>query len=256
MAFNHTVLASGSGFFWVDDRRTFLVTNWHNVTGRDPRTQAPLSPTGGLPNNLAFTAYRPVSVPNADGFFEMAIEQVRVGLYADPDQQRGVWLEHPIHGSNVDVVAIDVTTSVSGLEIRHANDVEADAVLPSYASQDAFIVGYPLGLIARAPVPVWKRATIATDPAYEPDDMPKVYVDTATRSGMSGSVVVARHVVVGRSYVKKDGTQSEPMLYAIRDTVLGIYSGRVGAHNVEAQLGIVWKRQLIDETVSGQVAGG
>jgi len=251
MSFNDTKLATGSSFFWEHNRRTFLVTNWHNVTGRDQQSRQPMSQTGGIPNNITFSGYRPLSKPGADGLSELAIERVRVNLYGDSDGQSPVWLEHPTYGDAVDIAALDVTDKVAGLFVRHANEVESDAVIASHASQDAFIVGYPLGLIAKAPIPVWKRATIATEPAYEPDDMPKIYVDTATRKGMSGSVVVARHIVVMRSYTKKDGSESEPMLYSTVNTVLGIYSGRLGASNIEAQLGIVWKRHLIEETVRG-----
>jgi hypothetical protein len=68
---------------------------------------------------------------------------------------------------------------------------------------------------------------------------------------MSGSLVLARHVVVGRTIKKKDGTETQPFLYAVRDVVIGIYSGRLGPSQVEAQLGIVWKRNTIEETVSG-----
>lgn len=68
---------------------------------------------------------------------------------------------------------------------------------------------------------------------------------------MSGSVVIARHIIVGQSVTKKDGTTTEPFLYAREDIVLGIYSSRLGAHEVEAQLGIVWKRHVIEETVAG-----
>jgi hypothetical protein len=78
-----------------------------------------------------------------------------------------------------------------------------------------------------------------------------MYVDSATRAGMSGSVVVARHIIVGKKITKKDGTETEPFLYAVKDVVLGIYSGRLGADLEKAQLGIVWKRSVIEETVSG-----
>ena len=51
-------------------------------------------------------------------------------------------------------------------------------------------------------------------------------VDTATREGMSGSVVVARHVVVAKAVPQKNGSQSEVMLYAEVDLAVGVYSGR------------------------------
>src|SRR5262249_16465295 len=108
-----------------------------------------------------------------------------------------------------------------------------------------------LGLITGAPSPVWKRGTIATDPTFDPGGLPQMYVDSATRQGMSGSVVIARHIVVGRPIKKKDGTSTNPLIYPVSDVVLGIYFGRLGADHIQAQLGIVWKRRVIEETVDG-----
>jgi len=69
---------------------------------------------------------------------------------------------------------------------------------------------------------------------------------------MSGSVVIARHIVVGRAYPKKNGTMSPQILYSKLDLVIGIYSGRHYPHLEKAQLGIVWKRSTIEETVAGR----
>jgi hypothetical protein len=250
MLYRDQKLGSGSGFFWKLDDRTFLVSNWHNFSGLNPETGMAMSSTGGLPDRITFTSYKRLSEPDADGFFHMSIATVRVPLY-DSDMSGPRWLEHPKFGRNVDVAAIDVSQAVEGLEVKHVNAAEDDAVLQPFASQDVFIVGYPLGLITGAPGPVWKRGTIATDPNFDPDDLPKMYVDSATRTGMSGSVVVARHIIVGHKITKKDGTEIGPSLYAVKDVVLGIYSGRLGADLEKAQLGIVWKRSAIEETVNG-----
>jgi hypothetical protein len=134
----------------------------------------------------------------------------------------------------------------------YVNLLESDAVLGVASSQDVFVIGFPFGLIANAPAPIWKRGSIALDPTFNPEGLPKMLVDTATREGMSGSVVVARHIIVGRDYLKKDGTKSEPMLYAKLDLVVGIYSGRYCADLEKAQLGIVWKRRVIEETVAAK----
>jgi hypothetical protein len=45
-------------------------------------------------------------------------------------------------------------------------------------------------------------------------------------AGDVGIGVIARHIIVGRGDPKKDGTTAAPVLYAQRDLVLGIYSGR------------------------------
>jgi hypothetical protein len=132
----------------------------------------------------------------------------------------------------------------------HVNEIESDAVLDLAAAQDLFVVGFPYGLMAGAPVPLWKRGTIALDPNFDPEGLPKLLIDTATREGMSGSVAVARHVIVGRAYNRKDGTAAPIPLYATMHIVAGVYSGRHHPDFEKAQLGIVWKRHVIEDLVT------
>jgi hypothetical protein len=78
---------------------------------------------------------------------------------------------------------------------------------------------------------------------------PCVLVDTATLPGISGAITIVRKVLNG-PFRKKDGSEVAT-LYATRDLILGVYSGRLGKNEIEAQLGIVWKRRLIDEVMKG-----
>lgn len=250
MAFGDTQLATGSGFFWSYGGRLFLVTNWHNLSGRNPASGAPLSPTGAIPDIVAFGAFKKNGEVDEHGTYPIVHGIVPVRLANDLGVP--VWFEHPVYGCNVDLAALDITDFVGGLDIRAANSLEADAVLNSHAAQDVFIVGFPFGLLANAPVPIWKRGTIAVDPTFDIDNLPKMFVDTATREGMSGSVVIARHELVGRSYTKKDGSQSGQLIFGRLDVVIGIYSGRMFPDLDKAQLGVVWKRRAIEETVAAR----
>lgn len=247
---NQGSLSTGSCFFWGLNDRTFLITNWHNLAGRNPQTNELMSSTGAVPQRISFIVFKRISEPDSDGFYELNYMPVEVGLYDNHSKPR--WLEHPEFGKRVDVAAIDVTSDVRGYQIDHVNTLEADALLDVTASQDVFVVGFPFGLMANVPAPIWKRGSIALDPTFDVDGLPKMLVDTATRSGMSGSVVIARHVLVGKHFSKKDGTRATPVLRAVHDVVIGIYSGRHYPDFEKAQLGIVWKRRLIEETVSGK----
>jgi hypothetical protein len=247
-AFGETVLASASGFFWEYGEREFLVTNLHNVLGRHPVTNELLSPTGGVPDRLKFTAFRRTSEPTDAGFVHLEVVTLEVPLYGHA-MSNPLWLEHPIHGRAVDVAAVDITGLALTLQIEFANVLESDLVIAPSVSQDVFVVGFPLGLIAGPPIPVWKRGTIATDPTFDPEGLPKLFVDAATREGMSGSVVLARHFFSGEQ-LKKDGSQHAPVIYGRGDVVLGIYSGRLHPHQIQAQLGVVWKRSVIEAIVA------
>jgi hypothetical protein len=244
-------LSHGSCFFWVHAGRTFLVTNWHNLSGRNSDSGQPLHSMAALPDRITFWTYKQVSKPDADGYFQIEYVPVEV-ILCDEHIENHRWFEHPKFSSRVDIGAIDITELIVGLAVRHANEVESDAILPVTASQDVFILGFPFGRLVNAPAPIWKRGTVALDPAFDPDGLPKILVDSATREGMSGSVVIARHIIAGGSVRRKDGTQSGKLIYARKDLVIGIYSGRHYPDLEKAQLGIVWKRSAIEETVQAR----
>jgi hypothetical protein len=252
MRFQAVELSSGTAFFWRSGEATYLITNWHNLSGRNPLSGQPMAPSAAIPDQIAFVVFERVGPDDGQGFYEMRGKLISCPLYDEPNAdgiQKARWLEHPVHGRDVDVAAIDVTSLVAGTLVRHANDVESDAVLDLAAAQDVFIVGFPFGIIAGAPAPLWKRGTIALDPKFDPGGLPKLLVDTATRQGMSGSVAIARHIIVGTPYKLKDGTDGPLAIFARKDVVIGVYSGRHYPDLEKAQLGIVWKRETIEDTV-------
>jgi hypothetical protein len=51
---------------------------------------------------------------------------------------------------------------------------------------------------------------------------------------------------------KKNGAKSEKVLHSKLDLVVGIYSGRHYPDFEKAQLGIVWKRNAIEQTIEAR----
>ena len=49
---DHGIISSGSAFFYELDEDSFLITNWHNVSGRHFLTDKVLSPNGRTPTYL------------------------------------------------------------------------------------------------------------------------------------------------------------------------------------------------------------
>jgi hypothetical protein len=242
------VTTIASGFFWELGGRVMLVSNWHCFAGIDPDTGRTIDPHGRTPNLVTLMAFRNKSEPDAAGNFAVGLERVEIALGAASSTR---WLEHPMLGRKVDVAAIDVTDELTAKKTSHAcvNTLEADGYATPAVSEAVFIIGYPLGMLDKTPIPVWKRGTIATDPTFDAGGLPMLYVDTATRPGMSGSIVLVR-MSAAKGWTTKDGTKQ--VGFGERDQILGIYSGALGAHQVEAQLGVVWKRQVIEETIAGQ----
>jgi hypothetical protein len=127
---------------------------------------------------------------------------------------------------------------------------EISAFYPEVGS-DVFIIGYPKGITYSEIFPIWKRASIASEPLvgvhtelYSSSDL--FYTDGLTKHGMSGSPVI-RKPNIGDVCFTDDGDavdirNQEPIL-------LGVYAGRDGVtqEEYEFSLGRVWKIQVIEE---------
>jgi hypothetical protein len=166
---------------------------------------------------------------------------------------QALWSEHSTR-QNVDVVAIRLdVTQFADFANQSINTLKQESRLPAYAGMDCYVLGYPEGMIGPGWTPIWKRGSIATEPDYNFRNMPGFLIDTATRSGMSGSPVVVRHSGVfnpsGAAHVAPDaviGTVSK---------FVGIYSGRLGDDPMGVQLGMVWRAEVLEDIVTGNTNG-
>jgi len=61
-----TVLSSGTGFVYEHHGIPYLITNWHNVSGRNPSTNACLSDTLAVPDSLVGDTVGSLTAPVAD----------------------------------------------------------------------------------------------------------------------------------------------------------------------------------------------
>lgn len=244
MFFKRTELSLGTGFFYEFSGSYYLITNWHNVSGRHPKTFKPLSAHAGLPDRITLT----VSKSGALGQWV----EFELPLYSDAGSTEQptnpVWYVHPRLHQQVDVVAIPIK-SPAGTQIYPINNMSTVSDLRLIVSGDVFVLGYPKGISGGGSFPIWKRASIATEPQIDLDNLPMMLVDTATREGMSGGPVLA---------MAAGGYTTERMSVVIGQDgsrFAGIYSGRLGDNEMEAQLGVVWKAAVIDEIIGGQVLG-
>lgn len=236
------VLSSGTGFIYEKNDASYLITNWHNVTGRSPIDGKCLSETLAVPDMLS-TLFR--TKGNA-----CVCHREHIPLYSDEEMQIPIWLTHPTRGCKIDVVAIPLTTAITNqYQLFPINNIKFD-VAKTEVADDAFVVGYPFSDTPYLQLPIWKRASVASEPEVDLDQLPKLLIDTATRSGLSGSPVIMQRVGIhGMRGGNLTGTEK---IGRIRKFV-GIYSGRVGADETKAQLGVVWKASVIDEIIDGKV---
>ncbi len=248
LAFTTTdvVLSSATGFVYFHDSKFYFITNYHNVSGKNPVTGTYISNKAGVPDVL-ITYFRDKNNLGAS-YREF------ISLYQDTEMMKPAWFIHPIHKEKVDVVAIEIPDEICQKyelfpinKIRFDNDKFEEKV-----SDEVFVIGYPFSESPMAQMPIWKKGSIASEPVFDWDKLPKFLIDTATRPGLSGSPVIMQRT--GVHGMKNQKFDHDTIIGTIRRFV-GVYSGRIGEDELKAQLGIVWKAQVINEIIAGKQFG-
>lgn len=248
--FGDQEIAVGTAFHYRHVEKQYLITNWHNATGREPKSNKPKSPKLAIPDK--FKLGLPYRVEDDGNRVVLAWKDCMFDLYEDGDHGKPKWMEHPVHGSAVDVVAIGVT-GVEKTALQFANSVCDSKQVPRLrAGMDVFTLGYPRGLTGGGKFPIWKRGSIATEPDIDVESLPLVYIDTATREGMSGAPVFASE---SGTWLPEGKTGKNDMVFGVGRRFLGVYSGRIGEDSFLAQLGMVWKERAIIEIIEGNKQG-
>lgn len=236
------VFSHATGFIYFFKNKYYLITNWHNVTGRNPIEKKRISQEhAGIPDYVkTFFRFENNSLNG---------QYAKIMLYEDQGLKVPKWLVHPIFREKVDVVAIQINP-VNGLTMRPINHGDFDQNIHPIVGDECFVIGYPFSNKRFLGMPIWKKASIATEPILDEDQLPKILIDSATRPGLSGSPVIYQRIGIHHVYNGKFNNDS--MFGRIRG-FLGIYSGRIGKDEFQAQLGIVWKAKVIEEIIEGNV---
>lgn len=219
-----------TGFAVKKDNSYYLITNWHVVTGRNFLTNEPLSNATAIdPDALRIW------------FHGLNLGQW-VAKKIDIVDKTGnkLWLEHE-RGREIDVVAVPLEIS-NDIKIYDADLRLADFDLMLYPSEAVSIIGFPEGLTSGGKFPIWKTGHIASDIDIDWDNRPAFLIDATTKSGMSGSPVIAKRVSIFQS------SKGNQIGNAIK--FLGIYSGREISAVSGIEIGIVWKFKALAEILS------
>ena len=158
-----------------------------------------------------------------------------------------VWYDMKKENQIIDVAVIPMKTEMDKyiLDIEDAEEPYNENVNLNIADE-IYIIGFPFGRIGGV-LPIWKKASVASEPGIDLNDMPYYFADTATKSGMSGSPVI---LYQRRPIIIAESMQGKFSRY--RTKFVGIYSGRIGANTEnknDAQLGRVWKTEVIDKII-------
>ncbi|WP_144241540.1 S1 family peptidase [Janthinobacterium agaricidamnosum] len=183
-----------TGFHYRDIlNRTWLITNWHVLTGRRP------DDPGFLLTNIPQSPYRiEVSYPGSTaGTF---MPPVMLDLYQNG---KPIWRQVGLElGIDLAGIPIELPDGATAPCVQDFTERDTDPLQPGI---DVIIVGFPLEHSIDMPFPVWKRAMIASEPAYPVFGQIQTLLDTPGTPGMSGSPVyrISPGASVSRSQYEK-----------------------------------------------------
>ncbi|MFK5915573.1 MAG: hypothetical protein QM484_14495 [Woeseiaceae bacterium] len=232
MRFNGQVLSSGTAFVAEHPDGALLITNRHNVTGRRQDNSQPLSPTGGIPNEIKI-------MHNQAGQLGNWIPKIEP---LTDNSGNPLWHEHPVLGAQADFVALPLTQLVDVDLFPHTLGVGDPAIL-CMPADIVSVIGFPFGLTGGGCLALWATGFIASEPSVDFNNLPLFLVDCRSRPGQSGSAVIAHR---NGGMVPLDNGNTSAFNGPV-SRFLGIYSGRI---NEQSDLGLVWKAQAIQDLVN------
>jgi hypothetical protein len=98
MQFKNENLAIFTGLFYEYNEQLYLVSNWHNFSGRNPETLQPLAKHGGIPNKAKCRLILKNKLLAWDDYVFNLLGDDGIPL----------WYHHPNYGHNVDNVDVAV----------------------------------------------------------------------------------------------------------------------------------------------------
>lgn len=236
-----TLLGPATAFYWQHESDSYLISNWHVFSGRNPDTGQPLSETFLTPTRIRIKHHH-----------ESILGSYTYGhiFHLEDESGQPNWRQHVL-GQEVDLAFIKVASTPDFTRPVFANLGEREDLVLSVATE-VYALGFQRGFSKQGIWPIWKRATIAAEPDIEREDGKRFYlIDTATREGMSGSPV---YIYANGHAQTGDGIVSFFNGPVFR--FIGVYSGRYGAEEENGmQLGRVWHRDLITEMLRSSHLG-
>lgn len=247
-------LGTGTGFIGKFGNNYYLITALHVLLGFSDADEAE-----NFASRSQFVNTNCFIIGQKDGRHTMENRGLMLDLYSQSKNR--LWSQV----SNWDIAAINITEKVAGenstpiaidlsevfTQIDENNvpiSVSADGDMPTVGS-DVFIVGYPgnFSYLTNDRAPLWKRASIASEPHLNIDGRPIFIVDTQGARGLSGSPVLYN----GSTLVSPDGQRRQCNYERARFRLIGIYCGREGHSNdaISLSMGRVFKISSIQDTI-------
>jgi hypothetical protein len=227
----------GTGFIVSQNGTNYLISNWHVLAGREwPSTNTVLSQgtTRIVPTNVIIF-YRKKDIGASKPISEALYDSHGVAL----------WFEHPLGGTNVDVVALPLTVQDPEIQVFPLDLKLTDTDLFLGPASTVSIIGFPRNITKPGDVAIWKTGNVASDPELDFGNAPRFLVGVIVRPGMSGSPVIERSY---GPYLNRDANgivNGAP----INDRFLGVLS----AYEGDNELAFVWKPSVVSEILAARI---
>ena len=229
----------------------YLVSNFRCFAGKDPNTGKRI---GSFIPNYVDVEFR-IEVPaKGYGFLQIKTASLRYPLLSEKNEQAFFDMRNEKeHAFRADLAILPInipkqppSESEAMIRIVHSAFWSLNSGADLAVGEECFVVGFPKGMRGDKRLPVWKRASIASEPNSTYAGKLSYLVDTATRKGMSGSPVVVRKL----REQQLDQVPSN-LSDAFEEKLVGIYSGRLGEKEIEVQLGVVWWIEQVEILIAG-----
>ena len=151
------VLSKATASIYFQNGRYYLVTNWHVLSGRNPITFKVLDKNCALPE--AIRVYFP-----KDGKIGCS---KKIDFPLKNEEDRFNWLEHSRKNEiDVALLPLNIESTFGVSLVNEINESRGINVFPEYfyVGQEVFVLGFPLGVKGGGGFPIWKKATIASEP--------------------------------------------------------------------------------------------
>lgn len=233
--FNDMSLGTATSFAYKYKNNKYLITNYHVAYGRNPENGQSLNKMGSIPNKMSVYFYTQKMEPM---FYTI--------LYPETENP---FKYITINDTIIDIAIYKLDEKFIGVCINEIEELskflkQENNILLGI-TESLYVLGYPRG-INIALTPIWKRSSIASEPDINPNGIPYFYIDTTTREGMSGSPVI--FYTSNGSY--QTATGCSVLAGGCAYNLVGIYSGRdINDESHIAQLGKVWKKELIEQII-------
>lgn len=250
------LFSHGTAFVYRLGSTPYLVTAWHVVSGRD-FFSGKLNREALIPRSFRFyvPSFRQEgNIVNLNTTaFLLELTEEASALLAQPPE---------VYDARVDVAVarLPLTSSRSGNftsgglnEFEWGISERTEAPIGAMIGADVFVLGYPLSTYEGLRTPIWKRGSLASEPAFEIDPKCAFLIDVNSTGGMSGGPII-RRVAMMTAQDKLNGIIAE----TYDEAVIGVYSGRtLSSADKGFSLGYGWPIDVVHAIIeTGQCFSG